>query len=233
MKRIVIAAVLLLGAASLAGALAPQSTGAGTERASADKGDTVSVTGNGSASGTPDTALISAGVESTAATAKGALAANAAEMNKVIAALRAAGGKNVTTQYVSLSPRTSQQGQPNGFVATNSVSATTSLDRAGALIDAAVDAGANTVSGPALTNSGAKALYNRALRAAVVDARDHAQALAAATGRRVGRVVSVSESGSSPAPIAYAKAAGAADSTPIVSGDQEVTASVSVTFELR
>jgi uncharacterized protein YggE len=229
-KRIVIAAVLLLGAASLAGVLAPERAAA---VAAADKGDTVSVTGAGSASGTPDTAQISAGVESTAATAKGALAANAAEMSKVIAALRAAGGKNVTTQYVSLSPRTDNQGKPNGFVATNSVSATIGLDKAGALIDAAVEAGANTVYGPTLTNSGAKALYAKALKAAVADARDHAEALAAAAGRKVGRVVSISESGGSPSPIAYAKAGAADSATPVVAGEQEVTASVAVTFELR
>lgn len=231
MKRIVIAAVLLLGAASLAGVLAPGKASA--VAAATAKNDTVTVSGTGAAAGTPDTAQISAGVESPAATAKAALAANAAEMNKVIAALRAAGGKNVTTQYVSLSPRTDQQGKPNGFVAANSVSATTSLDKAGALIDAAVDAGANTVYGPNLTNSGAKALYKQALKAAVADARDHAEALAAAAGRKVGRVVSIVESGASPSPIAYAKAGAADSATPIVAGEQEVSATISVTFELR
>lgn len=231
MKRIVIAAVLLIGAASLAGVFAPERASA--VAAATPRNDTVSVNGTGSASGTPDTAQISAGVETSAATAKGALAANAAEMAKVIAAVRAAGGKNVTTQYVSLSPRTDPQGKPNGFVATNSVAATTSLDKAGALIDAAVDAGANTVYGPTLTNSGARALYKQALKAAVADAREHAEALAAAAGRKVGRVVAISEGGGNATPIAYAKAGAADSATPIVAGEQEVTAAVSVTFELR
>jgi uncharacterized protein len=232
-KRILIAGVLLLVAAALAGVLRPDGADA-SATAAAEAQSTVSVTGNGTASGTPDTAGISAGVQSDALTAKAALAANATEMNKVIAAFRAAGAKNITTQYVSLSPRVDPQGKPNGFVAANSVSATTALDKAGALIDAAVDAGANTVSGPFLTNSGAKALYKQALKLAVADARDHAETLAAAAGRKVGRVISLSEGGSNvPVPM-FANAKAAADSaTPIVAGEQEVTASVSVTFELR
>ncbi len=230
MKRIATLVSLVLGAAGLAAVLVP---GPVSARPVAASSDTVSVTGNGSASTTPDTAQIQAGVQSEAVTAKAALAANAAEMNKVIAALRAAGAKNITTQYVNLSPRTDQQGKPNGFTASNVVSASTTLDRAGALIDAVVDAGANTVYGPTLTTSGAKALYKQALKAAVADARERAEILAAAAGRRVGRVMTMSESGASvPSPIAYAKAAGA-DSTPVVSGEQEVTASVSITFELR
>jgi len=230
-KRIVIAAVLVLGAAALAGVLRPEGAAA---VATANGKDTVTVTGNGSATGTPDTAQISAGVQSEGQTAKAALAANSAEMNKVIAALRAAGAKNIATQYVNLSPRTDQQGKPNGFVASNTVSATTTLDKAGALIDAVVDAGANTIYGPTLTNSGAKALYKQALKVAVADAREHAQALAEAAGRKLGRVVSLGESGGS-VPLPFEKAAArAADSAiPIVGGEQDVTASVSVVFELR
>jgi uncharacterized protein YggE len=230
-KRIVLLASLVIGAAALAGVLRPG--GAEARPAATPSPDTVSVTGTGSASATPDTAQIQAGVQSEAETARGALATNASEMNKVIAALRAAGAKNITTQYVNLSPRTDPQGKPNGFTASNVVSATTTLEKAGGLIDAVVGAGANTVYGPTLTTSGARALYKQALKSAVADARDRAEILAAAAGRTVGRVVTMSESGGSvPSPVAYAKAAGA-DSTPVVSGDQEVTAFVSITFELK
>ena len=127
MKRIALAAGLLLVAAALAGVLRPDGAGAADP---ATTTDTVSVTGTGSVDAVPDRAEVSAGVETRAATAKAALTANGAAMQKVIAALRSNGGKDVTTQTVSLSTAFDQNGQPNGFVASNVASAETSLDEA-------------------------------------------------------------------------------------------------------
>jgi uncharacterized protein YggE len=229
MKRIALAAGFLLVATALAGVLRPGGAGAADP---ATATDTVSVTGTGSVDAVPDRAEVSAGVETRAATAKASLTANAAAMQKVIAALRANGGKDVTTQTVSLSTAFDQNGQPNGFVASNVASAGTSLDGAGALIDAAVAAGANTVYGPTLSRSDADALYRQALATAVDDAKARAEILAKAAGRSLGRVTAIAESGSAP-PVPYAaKASAAQDSTPVVSGSEETTASVSITFEL-
>lgn len=231
MKRIAIAALLLLSAASLAGVLRPE--GANARSAQAAAGDTISVSGSGSVAAVPDRAMISAGVESSGDTARAALRANAVEIRKVIDALRAAGAKNITTQSVSLNPRLTPEGKPNGYTATNIVFATTGIDAAGALIDAVVDAGANTVYGPSLTQSDQNRLYKLALRKAVADARERAQALADAAGRTVGRFISITEGGfSGPVYATEAKAA-SADSTPIVAGEQEISASISVTFQLR
>jgi len=230
MKRIVIAALLLLAAAAFAGALGPQ--GAGAEEA-APTTDTVSVAGTGSVAAVPDTAEISAGVETRGATARAALDANSAAMRKVIDALRAAGGKDVSTQTVSLSPRTDEEGRADGFTASNTVSANTSLDNAGALIDAAVTAGANTVWGPSLSRSDVEKLYRQALEKAVTDAKAKADVLAGATGRTVGRVVSIVEGGATPGPLYDKLGAAAESSVPIVSGPQDTTATVSVTYELR
>ncbi len=229
MRRIAFAAGLLLAAAALAGVLRPEGAGADD---SAPAADTVTVTGTGSVSAVPDRAEISAGVETRAATAKAALAANGAAMQKVIAALRSNGGKDVTTQTVSLSTAFDQNGQPNGFVASNVASADTTLDDAGALIDAAVVAGANTVYGPTLSRSDADALYRQALAKAVDDAKARADILAKAAGRALGEVRAIVESGSALMPV-YAKASAAQDSTPVVSGPQETTAQVTVTYALR
>jgi uncharacterized protein YggE len=230
MKRIAFAAVLLLAAAALAGVLRPE----GAEAVDpAPATDTVSVTGTGVVSAVPDRAQISAGVESRAQTAKSALAANATAMRKVMETLKARGGTDVTTQTVSLQTAFDDQGQPNGFVATNVASATTSLDRAGALIDAAVDAGANAIYGPSLERSDVEKLYRDALEKAVADAKARATVLAEAAGRKVGRVTAMTESGSPELPMLAKDAAMARESTPIVSGSQETTASVSVTYELR
>jgi len=192
----------------------------------------ITVQGTGSVAIAPDRAELSFGVESQGQTAKAALAANAAEMRRVIAAVKAAGGANVTTQSVSLSPRYDEQNQVQAFVATNTVSATVKeIAKAGSLIDAAVDAGANQVYGPSLSRSDQGASYRKALEAAVADARASAQALASASGLSLGRITAVVEGGgSAPQPYAVAQKAMDAGSTPIEPGTQQVTAVVSVTF---
>ena len=230
MKRIALAAGLVLVAAALAGVLRPEGASAVDP---APTLDSVTVTGTGTVSAVPDRAQISAGVETRAPTARGALQANAAAMEKVLDALEARGGKQVTTQTVSLSTAFDEQGRPNGFVAANVASAETTLGNAGVLIDAAVAAGANTISGPSLSRSDADALYRQALEKAVTDAKDRAALLAKAAGRELGRVTAIVESGASDAPL-FAKAEAARDaSTPVVSGAQETIATVSVTYELR
>jgi uncharacterized protein YggE len=55
--------------------------------------------------------------------------------------------------------------------------------------------------------------------------------LARAAGRSLGPVRAIVEAGSAPVPFA-AKASAAQDSTPVVSGPQETTATVTVTYEL-
>ena len=169
MKRLALAALLLVTAAAVAGVARPE--GAAAVEGPSQTGDSITVSGNGSASAVPTTAVFSFGVDSRAATAKAALAANSREMRLVIAAVKAAGGQNVTTQSVNLSQAFGPDGAPNGFAASNVVTATADLDRVGALIDAAVEAGANQVNGPSLGVADQEKLYRQALEAAVADAR--------------------------------------------------------------
>lgn len=230
MKRIAVVAGLLLAAAALAGVLRPE--GAVAVDDPSLQRDTVTVSGTGVVRSVPDRASISAGVETRAATAEAALAANARAMEKVLAALRAAGGKDVTTASVSLSPRQTPEGAVDGYVATNIATAVFPLAAVGAAIDAAVAAGANTVYGPSFTFSDQEALYRTALQRAVDNAKTHAEALVAAAGRTLGPVITITEASSAPVPI-FAKAGAVADSTPVVSGEQETSASVSITYELR
>jgi uncharacterized protein len=228
MKRIVIVAFLLLGAAALAGVARPEGShaaeGAGTPAR------TLTVSGTGTATSTPTRASVSFGVQNQGATAKAALAQNAADMRKVLAALQAAGAKDVKTESVSLSPTYGDNQQLQGYTASNTVSATVTYTAAGSTIDAAVEAGANQIYGPSPLADDADAVYRKALADAVANARQHAEALAQAAGAKLGGVTSISEGGA-PIPI-YQKAAAAADSTPVVAGPQETTASVVVTFAL-
>ena len=153
-------------------------------------------------------------------------------MRRLLAALRDAGARELATQWVSVSPLSQADGTVSGFSASNSVSATIGVDRAGSLIDAAVAVGANDVSGPDLSSANAKRLYQQALGDAVADARAHAEILARAAGRSVGAVTSMTEGGAQPVPV-YRAAAADASSTPVVAGQQETTATVTVTFALR
>lgn len=191
----------------------------------------ITVRGSASVSSAPDRAELSFGVESSARTASAAIAANAAEMRKVIAAIRAAGGGELETRFVSLSPRFTQQNDVDSFVATNTVSARiTDLTKVGALIDAAVAAGANRVDGPSFARGERIELYRQALRAAVANARGTAQVLATASKVSLGRITDISEGSSGP--VAVVAGTAAAGSTPIEPGTQQITASVSVTFSI-
>jgi hypothetical protein len=228
MKKIAVVLGLVVAAVAAVAVLQPGGAGAVDPPPTTD---TVTVSGEGVVLAVPDRAEISAGVETRAASARAALQANATAMEDVLTALRSAGGTDVTTQSVSLSTSFDDKGSPNGFVASNIASATVAFAKAGALIDAAVAAGANTVYGPSPSRSDADTLYREALAKAVADAGGRAAVLAKAAGRELGRVTAISESGAAPVPV-FAKAAADA-STPVESGPQETTASVSVTYELR
>jgi uncharacterized protein len=211
---------------------------AGIGRPEAARGDTaapntVTTVGHGSVTVVPDQATVTAGVHTQAATAQAALDQNSKQMNAVIDALKSAGGKDLQTQQVSLSPQTDESGNVKSYVADDSVSADSAIADAGKLIDAAVTAGANTVSGPSLGVSDQDAAYRQALAKAVADARAKAEALGQAGGFGVGQVSSVTEQSSqAPTPLFQATSAKAADSTPVEAGTQDVTADVSVTFAI-
>ena len=115
--------------------------------------------------------------------------------------------------------------------ATNTVSATiTEIAKAGALIDAAVSAGANQVYGPSLSRSDQSELYRNALKAAVADARASAQVLAQ---RPTSRSAASPRSSRAAARHSLARSppkAMDASSTPVEPGTQQVTAAVTVTF---
>jgi uncharacterized protein len=187
----------------------------------------------GSVDSVPNEAQMSFGVESRGATARAAIAANADAARKIINALRQAGARELATQYVSVYPVTGESGTITGYSASNSVSAVSDVDDAAALIDAAAEAGANQISGPGLSSRNAEELYRQALAEAVEQARERARVLARASGRGLGEISAIVEGGGS-GPIPYAaRDAMEAASTPIVPGEQETSATVTITFDLR
>lgn len=230
MKRLLLAVAAGLTVVALAGAVGLPDLAGAQDAAPAD--DTITVSGVGIVKAVPDEAQVSFGVETRRPTAQAAVAANADAMRKVINALRQAGAREIATQWVSVYPFTQEDGTIAGYSASNSVSAVSDVDDAAGLIDAAAEAGANQVSGPGLSSSNAETLYRQALAKAVADARLRAEVLAKAAGRSLGEITTIVEGGASPEPL-YRASADTAQSTPIVPGQQETSASISVTFSLR
>jgi uncharacterized protein YggE len=232
MKTISIAAL----AAVLAGAAVLAVTRPGTAHGSARSSNrTITVTGSATARGAPDTAVFTFGVSSTGATAKSTLAANAAQMRRIIVALVRTGiaRADIQTQDVSVYPRTNESGVVEGYSVNGSVTATVRrLARAGAAVDAAVAAGANETSGPQFDQSSRSELTHRALRDAFADARTRAETLAKEAGSSLGEVRRIEEAAApQPVPIGmYAERLAA--KTPIEPGTQQVQATVTVTFNL-
>jgi uncharacterized protein YggE len=202
-------------------------------RGSGAAGRTVTVTGTGTVESVPNRAGLSVGVGSDAATARAALAANADKAANVIEALRAAGVARVDLQTtdVTVTPRWDDRGRQNGFTAHSSVRVdVASVTRAGAILDAAVGAGATETSGPSFDRSDRSELYRNALKAAFADARGKAATLAGEAGASLGAVQRIEESpGVQPMPLF---AAARVSVTPVEPGTTEVQATLTVTFSL-
>lgn len=228
LRTTILLAGLLLTAAAVGGVAQPRSA----HTATAPTGRTITVTGNGSVTTAPDRATFLFGVTTKATTAREALARNSATASSVIAALKAAGvaSADLQTVGISLSPQTTpDRTKIVGYTASNTVRARIGLDKAGGLVDAAVGAGADSVSGPSLDLADQSALYRQALKQAVANAKAKAQALADAAGVSLGAVRSIDE-GSSPTPVPFAPNASSGAATPIEPGTQEVGATVTVVY---
>jgi hypothetical protein len=197
---------------------------------------TITVNGTGIVTTVPNQAEFSFGVSTTAKTAQAALAENAAEMNRVIAALKGQGltAAELQTAEISLTPNTNQNGTAVvNFSASNSVNATTDdVARSGGIVDAAVRAGANLVSGPSLTPSDQLVLQRRALAAAMADAHARAEAIAHAAGVSVGAVQNVTEQSSSTPPVLPEAARAASPSTPVEAGTVQTEEDITVTYAI-
>ena len=228
LRWILLCAALLLAASAIAGVAQPLLGHA----ADTPTKKTITVTGNGSVTTVPDRATFSFTVETRADTAQAAIAKNSSAASAVIAAVKGAGipASDIQTSQIYLSPQTNQTGtEIIGYAASNTITVDSTIAKAGAVVDAAVGAGANGVSGPMLSRSDQDAQYREALKDAVADAKAKADALASAGGLTLGSVETIVEGSQSSQPIMYAKADAAA-SVPIEPGTQSIEATVTVTY---
>jgi len=234
MKPLAALAIVVAGLAAAAFAGVARPTEA---RSAADPSPaTVTVTGAGSVAAVPDRGSLDLTVEARRPTASAALTQNASDVAAVVAAVGKTGvaKADIQTAQVSLTPLTSDDGTSIvGYSASNTLTVTVKiLTRAGAIVDAAVAAGATGVAGPSLVRSDADDLYRQALKNAVADARQKAETLAAAAGSHLGAVTTIVEGGGAlPVPLAD-NAAAATPTLTIEPGQQSIDASVTVTYAL-
>jgi uncharacterized protein YggE len=207
----------------------------------------ITVSGTGTVSAAPDTGQVTAGVVSEAATAAEAARANATAMAAVLAAIEAGGvaKKDVRTQGFSVSPVYEHyemtQGRARapkivGYRVGNQVLVTVrAIDKVGDVLDRVVAAGANEIQGISFSIAEPAPLLDEARKRAVADARRRAEIYATAAGVSLGRLLRLDEaSGVVPFPeprMARMEAADAA-STPIATGELDLTVSITASYAI-
>lgn len=205
------------------------------------------VSGTGRVKVTPDIALFTVGVTTLADSSVGALDENARVMAMVLEAVRRGGvdDEDIQTQLVSVWPQFDYGREPSseppailGYRAENRIVVRVrDMDELGDLIDSSIEAGANQLYGVSFTVSdeSSKKLRKDVLSLAVEDSREKAMIISEAIGAKGVKALGVVEGGSYSPPIyrldtAALEAKGS--STPISPGEQEVTASLTVTYEI-
>lgn len=231
MKRLIVAALMI--AAPLAAQEAP------------DTLRTITVNATGHVERAPDRVVLAFAAETTGKTAVEASQANARAMHQILSALADAGVPNdrIHTQRLSLQPQYAQpkpgeRAEPTiiGYRAQNQVQVTLQqVERAGGIVDAAVGAGANRVSGIWFELADPESARIDALRQAVSQAQAEAGAIARALGETLGPVLSASTEGPPNHVLLRARATAfpeSAPSTAVEPGTIDVSATVHLVFSL-
>ncbi|MGB9673263.1 MAG: SIMPL domain-containing protein [Anaerolineales bacterium] len=217
MKKTIILLTLALLLGSLAmSACSPTPTLAQSASSDQKEARTLTVTGVGKAYLTPDIAYISVGVHTEDKEASKAVSDNNVRSQKVSDALKKFNidPKDIQTTNYSIYPQqqTDQSGKVVGilYVVDNTVYVTLrDLKQIGALLDAVVGAGANTINGISFDVADRSKALSEARQMAVKDAQNQANELAKAAGVTLGQVISISVYGSNPVPTYVGKGGGA------------------------
>lgn len=197
----------------------------------------LSTSGQGEAKVTPDRASVMLNVQTRALTVAAAAADNAARTRAVLDAVAKLGlsRDQLSTEGYTVYPemqydRNGAAPRVSGYVVTNTVRAETKRpEQAGAIVDAALAAGANLVNSLTFYASSIDEARRQAVGAAVASARADAEAMAKAAGGTLGALVELSTGGPTipPRPMydmaVRAKSAVQMEPTPVNPGQQTVT----------
>jgi hypothetical protein len=194
--------------------------------------------GQGEAKATPDRASVMVNVQTRGTTAAAAGADNAGRTRAVLAALEKLGlpKDQLSTEGYSVYPEMAYDrngGTPrvSAYVVTNTVRAETKQpSQAGAMVDAALGAGANMINSLSFYASSIEEPRRLAILNAVASARADAEAMARAAGGSLGGLIELSTQGPTTPPrpmydmVMMRKGAGVgAEATPVNPGQQTVT----------
>lgn len=202
------------------------------------------VSGMGKISLTPDIAHINAGVETIMKDAREAQDENAKIMDRIIKALKDAGiqEKDIQTANYSVHVEYDYSGNERrliGYRVFNNVRiAVRQIDRVGEILTKMAEAGANNFFGINFGVEDSEEAYNEALKKAIDEAKDKASFMATQAGVSLGKPVAIHE-GQAPSGVPFGKGMDMArlESTaaqiPIMEGELEVQASVTIVFEIK
>ncbi len=206
---------------------------------------TLAASGKGEVMVVPDIAVVSIGVVTRGPGASAALADNSAALATAIAAIRTAGvaDKDIGTSGLSISPLYQppdkrEEGDQSpaivGYQVSNTVTVTIrDLAKSGALLDQVVQAGANRVNGIAFDIADRAQAEDKAITAAIAEAKRRGELMAEAAGVKLVRMTSVSASvGGGPVPVLARMELKAAAPVPVMPGEQSVTANASITWQI-
>lgn len=234
--------VLLTGCASAAFAQSERLSAPSVE---VEVTRTVTITGSGKVYLAPDVAYVTIGVHSEGQSAAEAVAAKNTQAQDVTDALLAKGiaKKDIRTTTFSIYSQQEYDanGNPTGkvkYIVDNSVFVTVRyIPKLGDVLDAALKAGANTISGIQFDVEDKTAALSEARKAAVNNARVKADELAEALGVSVGEVQTISESTSAGSQPLYDTGAAApvseTASVPVQAGQMLFTVEVTIMYEIR
>lgn len=205
---------------------------------------TMAITGQGSASGTPDIATMSMGVSHEAAIAQNAMDWVAKDVNEMLSRLKEAGleDKDLQTSSISLYPVWSRSDRGatrtvTGYSATVSLRVVLrDLDRLGDVLSQVVSAGGNRFNGLSLGIEDTSGLEAEARAAAIRDARMKADQYAEAAGVTITGIETISESGGGGGPYPVVRMADAvmgAESMEVARGENNIIQSVTVVFSFE
>ena len=205
---------------------------------------TVTVTGTGKVTLTPDIAYISIGVHTETASATDAVSGNNTQAQAVIKAIKGFGvaDKDIQTTNFSINPQ--QQTDANGkvtgiiYAVDNTVYVTVrDLTKLGDLLDSTVTAGANNINSIQFDVADKTAALSQARLAAVADASKQANELTKATNVTLGDVQTISYyDTTAPVTVQYdrvALAAPAPASVPVQAGSMQIYTTVTIVYGLK
>lgn len=202
------------------------------------------VSGEGVVYAAPDRAWLTIAAESRAGSPREAQRRNAEAMTRVQDQLRGAGvsADAIRTMAYDLQQEwdfVNDRRVSRGFVARNTIEVRVdAIERAGDLLEIAVESGATSVGGIRFDVKDRARLERDALRLAVQDAYAKARAVAEGLGgARLGRLIRIEEHGvvsPPPLPVLGAREAlQASDAPPVAPGQIEFRARVTLTVELE